>query len=91
MSKIELPPLPRQVTHAMIAGPQGAEYRRLSEEWEPDVARHSDETLRARDRQIVELCASIAREFRRGAGDPVCAEVAAAIRSLLDPAEKEQK
>lgn len=44
---------------------------------------YSASQLHARDRQIVELCASIASEFRRGAGDPVCGEVASAIRALL--------
>ena len=29
-----------------------------------------------------EACAQVAMEFRRGAGDPVCSEVAAAIRAL---------
>lgn len=28
-----------------------------------------------------EACAKVAMEYRRGAGDPVCAEVAAAIRA----------
>lgn len=28
-----------------------------------------------------EACAQVAMEFRRGAGDPVCGEVAAAIRA----------
>lgn len=28
-----------------------------------------------------EVCAQVAMEFRRGAGDPVCGEVAAAIRA----------
>lgn len=28
-----------------------------------------------------EACAQLAMEFRRGAGDPVCGEVAAAIRA----------
>ena len=83
MSKIELPPLPLDfsidsATPRLMSLATGSSRLATAEEcklWD---------ALRARDRQIVELCASIAREFRRGAGDPVCAEVAAAIRSLLD-------
>ena len=32
-----------------------------------------------------EECAQLAMEFRRGAGDPVCGEVAASIRAMGKP------
>lgn len=32
-----------------------------------------------------EMCAQVAMEFRRGAGDPVCGEVAVAIRARSKP------
>lgn len=35
-------------------------------------------------RDALEEAAKVAMEFRRGAGDPVCGEVAAAIRALKE-------
>lgn len=32
-----------------------------------------------------EACAQVAMEFRRGAGNPVCGEVAAALRARIRP------
>lgn len=43
-----------------------------------DVAHLAAEKAAAKER---EACAQVAMEFRRGAGDPVCGEVAAAIRA----------
>lgn len=75
----ELPEMPSSVETALVAGPQGSEYRRLSVEWDPNTARHSEAQLRARDRQIVELCAKVFEELHPSEWG----FAATAIRSLL--------
>ena len=47
----------------------------------PFLSRFAD-LVAARER---EECAQLAMEFRRGAGDPVCGEVAASIRARGKP------
>jgi hypothetical protein len=81
MSKIELPPLPEPLVHTDA---------RINGEWKK-WALYDKPQLRARDRQIVELCAQAVLEAgpKEGPLRLVSEGFAAAIRSLLDPAEKE--
>lgn len=87
-----LPPLPEPTTYALVQGVamQGVEYRNLSDSWEPHTARFSENQLRARDRQIVELCAQAVIEAgpKEGPLRLVSEGFAAAIRALLNEGEK---
>jgi hypothetical protein len=48
----------------------------------PDFLQHFAALVAAKER---DACAQVAMEFRRGAGNPVCGEVAAAIRPRGKP------